>query len=178
MTTEHEIKNRHFLLTGITETEPFRSRGMGQRREVPVRNRHQHGGGLREQLELVQASSNSAVVIQRNSGMSEGLGISVEFESFPGIDLAFESLAREKSGIELLNVRRDDSHVEGEVVQATVFVPDGKLSHFENIVKDYLEYRVDSSGRPRDNRRVIDAIQQIRAGNFACALDRYYRVSF
>ena len=136
MTTEHEIRNRHFLLTGITETEPFRSRGMGQRREVPVRNRQQHGSGLRDQLALVQASSDSAIAIQRNAGMSEGLGISVEFESFRGIDLAFESLAREKSGIELLNVRRDDSHAEGEIIQATVFVPDGKLSHFENIIKD------------------------------------------
>ena len=163
MTTEHEIGNRHFLLTGITETEPFRSRGIGQRKDVPVRNRQQHGGGLRDQLALVQASSDSAIAIQRNSGMSEGFGISVEFESFPGIDLAFESLAREKSGIELLNVRHDDSHAEGEVIQATVFVPDGKLGHFENIVKDYLDYKVDSSGRRRDNRRMIDAVQQIRA---------------
>ena len=103
MTTEHEVTNRHFLLAGVTETEPFRSRGMGQRTEVPVRNRQQHGRGLRDQLTLVQASSDSAIALQRNSGMSEGLGISVEFESFPDIDLAFESLAREKSGIELLN---------------------------------------------------------------------------
>ena len=95
--------------------------------------------------------------------MSEGLGISVEFESFPGIDLAFESLARERSGIELLNVRSDDSHAEGAVIQATVFVPDGKLSHFENTIRDYLDYKVDSKDRARDNRKVIDAIQQIRS---------------
>ncbi len=163
MTTDYEIRNRHFLLTGVTETEPFRSRGMGQRPEVPVRDRQQHGGRLRAQLALVQESSDSAIALQQNSGMSEGLGISVEFESFPGIDLAFESLARDKSGIELLNVRRDDSHAEGEVIQATVFIPDGKLSHFENIITDYLEYKVDSRGHPRDNRKLIDAIQQIRS---------------
>ena len=136
---------------------------MGSRGEVLVRNRQEHGSNLRDQIALVQESSDSAVAVQRNSGMSEGLGISVEFESFPGIDLAFESLARERSGIELLNVRRDASQVETEVIQATVFVPDGKLGHFESLIEDYLDYRVDSNGSPRDNRRLIDAIQRIRA---------------
>ena len=84
----------------------------------------------------------------------------VEFESFPDIDLAFESLARERSGIELLNVRRD-----GDRTCATVFVPDGKLVHFENLIRDYLAEKRDSIGRPRDNRRLIDAIREIRAAS-------------
>ena len=163
MATEHEIRNRHFLLKGVTETEPFRTRGMGQRGEVPVRNRQQHSSVLREQLAEVQASSDSEVTIQRDSGISEGLGIRVEFESFPGVDLAFERLARERSGIEVLNVRRDDAHAEGEVTQATVFVPDGKLTHFEDLVRDYVDQKVDARGRPRDNRGLVDAIQRIRA---------------
>ena len=87
----------------------------------------------------------------------------MEFESFPGVDLAFESLARERSGIELLNVRRDDAHAEGEVTQATVFVPDGKLTHFEDLVRDYVDQKVDARGHPRDNRGLVDAIQRIRA---------------
>ena len=136
---------------------------MGSKRDVPARNRQQHGSNLREQLAQIWESSDSAVAMQRSAGMSEGLGISVEFESFPGIDLAFESLAREKSGIELLNVRRDASQTEAEVIQATIFVPDGKLSHFETLIRDYLDYKVDSSGKPRDNRRLIDAVQRIRA---------------
>ena len=65
MATEHEGRNRHFLLKGVTETEPFRSRGMGQRREVPVRNRQQHSSVLREQLAEVQASSDSEVSFSR-----------------------------------------------------------------------------------------------------------------
>ena len=84
----------------------------------------------------------------------------VEFESFPDIELAFESLARERSGIELLNVRRD-----GNRTCATVFVPDGKLVHFENLIRDYLAEKRDSIGRPRDNRRLIDAIREIRAAS-------------
>ena len=162
MTTEHEARNRHFLLTEVTETEPFRSGGMGRRPEVPERDRQQHSSALRGQLEEVQVSSESFVAAQRDSGMAEGLGIQVEFESFPGIDLAFESLARENSGIELLNVRLGLSDAGADITQATVFVPDGKLDHFEGLIKDYVEEKVDVIGRTRDNRRLIDAINQIR----------------
>ena len=92
--------------------------------------------------------------------MEEGLGLQVEFESFPDVELAFESLARERSGIELLNVRHEEDRT-----QATVFVPDGKLEHFEGLIQDYLAEKRDSRGHARDNRRLIDAIQQIRAAS-------------
>ena len=91
----------------------------------------------------------------------EGLGLQIEFESFSEVELAFESLARERSGIELLNVR----HEEGNRTLATVFVPDGKLDHFENLIRDYLAEKRDSAGRARDNRKLIDAIQQIRVAS-------------
>ena len=65
---------------------------------------------------------------QQAVGLVDGLGIQVEFESFPDIELAFESLARERSGIELQNVRHEESRT-----HATVFVPDGKLAHFERL---------------------------------------------
>ena len=163
MTTENENRNRHFLLSGVTETEPFRSRGMVPRPEVPERDRQQHSSALRGQLAEVQSSSDAYVTTQRDSGMAEGLGIQVEFESFPGIDLAFESLARENSGIELLNVRYGLSDSGADITEATVFVPDGKLEHFEGLIKDYVDHRVDAIGRTRDNRRLIDAINKIRA---------------
>ena len=81
--------------------------------------------------------------------------------------MAFESLTRERSGIELLNVRHEDGHT-----SATVFVPDGKLDHFENLIRDYLAEKRDGAGRPRDNRRLIDAIQRIRMASLH-ALERY-----
>ena len=87
----------------------------------------------------------------RNSaaGMEEGLGLQVEFESFPDIELAFESLAREHWGLELLNVRQEENRT-----HATVFVPDGKLEHFERLIREYLEENRDKSGNPRDNQRL------------------------
>ena len=84
----------------------------------------------------------------------------MEFESFPDIELAFESLAREHQGIELLNVRQEEDRT-----HATVFVPDGRLVHFEGLIRDYLSEKRDSIGRPRDNQRLIDAIRQIRAAS-------------
>ncbi len=89
--------------------------------------------------------------------MDEGLGLQVEFESFPEIELAFERLARERSGIELLNVRHTDDRT-----CATVFVPDGKLDHFERLIRDYLEEKRDSAGRVRDNRTLVDTVRAIR----------------
>ena len=97
---------------------------------------------------------------QQAAGIEEGLGLQVEFESFPDIELAFESLARERSGIELQNVRHEDNRT-----LATVFVPDGKLDHFEGLIRDYLEEKRDKAGRARDNRRLIDTIRQIRAAS-------------
>lgn len=74
--------------------------------------------------------------------------------------MAFESQARERSGIELLNLRQ-----ERDRTLATVFVPDGGLDHFERLIRDYLEERRDSIGRARDNRKLIDAIREIRAAS-------------
>ena len=154
-------RSRHFILQGFTETEAYRSpqRG-GSSRLVPERDRASHGGALQRQVEALRVEADAARDAQQAAGVDEGLGLQVEFESFPEIELAVESLARERSGIELLNVR----HV-GNRIHATVFVPDGKLDHFERLIRDYLEERRDRGGRARDNRRLVDAIAQIRAAS-------------
>ena len=159
MVDKNEDIHRHFILDGVTETEAFRSpqQGGGQS-EVPPRDRSQHGADLLRYVDELRQSANAAREAQMAAGMEEGLGLQVEFESFPEIELAFESLSRERSGIELLNVRESDN-----LTFATVFIPDGKLEHFEKLIGDYLAEKRDSAGRPRDNRRLIDAIRQIRA---------------
>ena len=151
---------RHFVLEGVTETEAYRSRGRGGRAPIPVRDRAGHGGLLLRQIDGLRTEAATASETQRQVGLEDGLGLQVEFESFPDIEMAFESLARERQGIELLNVRQDDHRT-----HATVFVPDGRLDHFEGLVRDYLSEKQDSIGRPRDNQRLIDAIRQIRAAS-------------
>ena len=48
MAEEPEGRRRHFILDGVTETEPYRypGSGGGDRSEVPARNRAQHGAAL------------------------------------------------------------------------------------------------------------------------------------
>ncbi len=156
-----EEKKRHFILEGVTETEAYRSpqQGRGQHPAIPERDRIRHGEALQRQIDGLRTEAESARQTQQAAGINEGLGLQVEFESLPDIELAFESLARERSGIELLNVRHDDR------TWATIFVPDGKLDHFEGLIRDYLAKKRDSLGRSRDNRRLIDAIQQVRAAS-------------
>lgn len=155
-----ERRHRHFILEGVTETEPYRSRGRDSRPNIPERDRAQHGRGLLDQINSLQSQAEYVREVQRDSGMEEGLGLRVEFESFPGIELTFKSLARERQGIELLNVRHEDNRT-----CATVFVPDGKLGHFEKLIAAYLERKRNRIGHPRDNRKLIDTIRQIRAAS-------------
>ena len=150
---------RHIILNGFSETEEFRSPPQGgSTPAIPGRNRAEHGSNLQSQLNELPSSDEIIVNDPLEPRSGEGSGIQVEFESFPEIDLAFESLARERSGIELLNVR----HI-GNTTFATVFLPDGKLSIFERFIEDYLAEKRDSIGRARDHQRLIDAIRYIRA---------------
>ena len=150
-------RHRHFILEGVTSAETFRPRGGGgQSKKIPSRDREQQGNALLRNIDTLRQHAADAANAQRDAGLEEGLGIQIEFRSFPDIDLAFESLARERQGIELRNVRHED-----ERVLATVFVPDGKLELFERLVRDYLTRKQDRNGRPR-NQRLIDAIANIR----------------
>ena len=162
MADEPDGLRRHFILEGVTETEPYRypGSGGGDPSEIPARNRARHGAALQRQIDELRGVAANAREAQQAAGMEDGLGLQVEFESFPDIKLAFESLARERSGIELLNIRD-----EGDRTHATVFVPDGKLDHFERLIRAYLAETRDKAGRPRDHQRLIDAIRQIRAAS-------------
>ena len=151
--------HRHFILEGFTDTESYRARARGGGRgTVPARNRQEHAATLTAQLADVRAAAQDAAAEAEDP--QDGLGIQVEFQSFRDIDLAFESLARENQGIELRNVRHRD-----DITYATVYVPTGKLEHFERLIRNYLDRRQDSIGRPRDNQRLLDAIQAIRAAS-------------
>lgn len=162
MTEADEGRLRHFILQDVTETGAYRYPGSVTRRgsAIPEQDRVRHGGALRRQIDELRGEAEFAREAQQNAGIEAGLGLQVEFESFPSLELAFESLARERSGIELLNVRHEENRT-----LATVFVPDGKLDHFERLIRDYLAEKRDSIGRARDNRRLIDAIRQIRAAS-------------
>ena len=83
-------RHRHFLLEGVTETEAYRYPGGGDRGStIPERDRVRHGGGLRGQIEGIRGEAESAREAQQDAGMEDGLGLRLEFESFPDVELAF-----------------------------------------------------------------------------------------
>src|ERR1051326_6598414 len=155
---DQERRYPHFVLEGITETETFRSPQQGGGpTNIPAQNRRTHGNRLKRQLRALQRTMDEARQAQLDAGLEAGIGLQIEFESFPDVELAFESLARERSGIELSNVRH-----EGNMTYATVFVPDGKLSRFEKLIRDYLERKRDKNGRLLDHHRLVNTIREIR----------------
>lgn len=161
MADHNELKKRHFILNGFAETERFsQPRQRIERASVPERDRHGHGTALLDQIGALRPVLEIARRTQEEAGFEGGFGLQVEFESFPDIELAFESLARENQGIELFNVRYDEQRT-----FATVFVPDGKLEHFERLIRDYLNEKHDRLGRVCDHKTLVNTIQQIRAAS-------------
>ncbi|MCG8549321.1 MAG: hypothetical protein MI799_02840 [Desulfobacterales bacterium] len=134
MGEENQQKRSHFLLGNLAHSEPFRPKGGGSSAVPPARKRKQYGTHLLGQIQQLKPVMDEARQIQVSAGLEpEGIGLCLEFESFDDVELAFERLARERSGIKLFNIRQDE-----ERTCATVFVPDGKLVHFKKLITDYL----------------------------------------
>ena len=161
MPNQRDNKQKHFILAGFTNTERFVTpRPSIVRTAIPSRNRAIHGMTLLGQLDSLRPHFEEARNIQQNAGLEDGFGLQVEFESFPDIEIAFESLARERSGIELLNVRFEEQRT-----YATIFVPDGKLTHFEKLIRDYIEEKKSINGHVLDHKSLVNTIQQIRTAS-------------
>ncbi|MCE2661110.1 MAG: hypothetical protein LW854_23270, partial [Rubrivivax sp.] len=125
-------------------------------------DRVQHGNALRAQLLALRPIAQQAVAAQKEQGLESGLGLQVQFVGQPDVALAFESLGYEggkdpQKKIEVLSVS-----VVGDTTYANVFVPDGKLAHFEKYVEDYLAERKNVSGRARDHHALLNTISAIR----------------
>ena len=159
MADQDDRRKPHFILEGTAETERFRRppRAIGSGTPQQDRDRNQHGGALLGKIDDLRPSFAIAREAKESAGLERGFGLQVEFESFPDIELALESLARENFGIELLDVRHDEQRT-----FATVFVPDGKLHIFENLIRAYLDETKDGGLGPR-NYKLLNTISEIRA---------------
>lgn len=158
MTNHAQDKRPHFVLSNTSEAKPFTAHtsGGGDTPHVPQLLRAQHGASLQTQLQTLKPIAEQAAATQHNIGLEGGVGLQIEFQSQPGIALAFESLANETQGIELLSIRE-----EGVYTYANVFVPEGKLAHFEKYVTSYLEEE-SKTGKPR-HQALLDTIESIRS---------------
>lgn len=160
MANQPQDKRPHLVLSQTSEPKEFtaHSPGGGNKVVVPEQSRNQHGAFLLAQLETVKPIVEQASQAQQNLGLESGLGLQIQFEGGFDVELAFESLGNETKHIELLSVRKD-----GDSTIANVYVPDGKLDHFEKYIAAYLDEKKDKNGKPNDHRKLIDTISAIRA---------------
>ncbi|MCF6256054.1 MAG: S8 family peptidase [Gammaproteobacteria bacterium] len=157
--TDRKDAKPHFFLgrTGKPELYTYSGGGGGEKPLIPEKNRQQHGSRLLGQLQQIQTDQQELKTEASDYPLESVIGIQIEFESFPDIALAVESLANETHKIELLNVtHRNDTTF------ATIFVPEGKLSAFEKKLRDYLSEKKNKNGGAIDNRPLIDAIRSFR----------------
>jgi hypothetical protein len=156
MADKYPAKLTHLLLTGTAVTELYMSpKTGGPAFKFPPQNRQAHGTSLKTQLEQMKTEEISLNQQRAALGIDTGMGITLLFESEPGFIMKLESLESTRSGIELLAAKE----IEGKTY-ATVFVPDGKLSHFINRVEKYLTEDT-IKGKPK-NQPLINSIAAIR----------------
>lgn len=161
MATNKDVR-QHIFLGGIGKPERYTyPRQVVINRNIPARDRESQASSLFTQLRNV---SESKLALEREAEgyeLESSIGVQITFDSFPGVELAFESLADSRQNIELLNVQFHD-----ESITATIFVPVEKINFLERKITDYLEEKKDRNGGARDNRSLIDAIQNIRRSAF------------
>ncbi len=68
-------------------------------RVIPEKNRPAHGANIQSQLTLVKKAQAQLEQQAEHYKFESRLGIQVAFESFPGVELAVESLAAAVQGI-------------------------------------------------------------------------------
>lgn len=147
----------HLQMVNRGIAQDYKSRpGRGPTVNTPPRNRATHGTALRNQLQaFVPIAQNRQ--LQREAMQLDQLvpdGITIEFQSAHGFDLAFKSLNLPSAGIELLNVKE----VNG-VTYATCYVPEGKLEVLITKVRQYIE-QTTLYGKPR-NQALVAGIESI-----------------
>lgn len=156
-------RRRHLVLANTSTAQAFTAPSSGGGSSaVPVLDRAQHGNALKAQLLALRQVVQQAVAAQKEQGLESGLGLQVQFVGQPDVALAFESLGYEvgkdaQKKIEVLSVR-----VDGDTTYANVFVPDGKLAHFEKYVEDYLAERKNVRGHALDHHALLNTISAIR----------------
>ena len=159
----------HFFLDSSVITQKFITPSTGGSSKpslTPAQNRLLHSKKLRHDLiaiseELIEIKADITDV-----PLKMGIGIQVEFESFPDTKLAVESLADAKHGIELYNIKTLIQDSQDKTI-ATVFIPEGKLHIFEKKITDYVNEKKTTKGKPKDNQKLIDSIQSIRTAVFS-----------
>lgn len=146
----------HIVVPTPPSTEPFTLAGQGGGSDKPTfgGNRKSHGERLTSEFEIAWDPPTYED--------SQPKGTFITFVSFPGLELAIESLDSQRKGEqpELIAVR-EVARPDGTVFEATVFIPTGKKEYFLSKLERYVEMAAEGSNKPR-NANLIEGIASIR----------------
>ena len=131
------------------------SGGGGGGINTPHRDRQSHTQRLLNQVEQIQQQESELIQKQKAFGLDVSNGIYLAFESEQGFELKFQSLDFQPSGIELCTVKEVDNQI-----IATVFVPEGKLTHFLKKITQYKEENT-ANNNPK-NKDLVESINAIK----------------
>lgn len=164
----NDFNKPHFLLNSnaVSHNFTYPNGGGGDSQTIPPQNRLVHSGKLRGDLATISTQLNTLKDNAKEIPLQMGIGIQVEFESFPDIEMAFGSLANDPKKIELHNIKTISQNNQTRTI-ATVFIPDGKLHFFTQKITDYLTEKKNKNGDAIDSQKLIDSIQSIRSAAFA-----------
>lgn len=143
-------------------TTPFTPHGAGggEGPSLPARDRTAHGRRLASAVQdAVDEGAGRKAASARAVGMEPDDGLILQFESFPGLELALESLEDRQAGAAMLSVRTVEQG-DAQVELATVYVPDRAVQRFLRKVESYLTEDT-ATGQPR-HRPLIDPMAAIR----------------
>ncbi|EPX9374725.1 S8 family peptidase [Yersinia ruckeri] len=164
MTEQTNDKRLHITLPKTSTTQPYTAHSLGRisSGSLPERDRLAHGQALNLQLQQVKAIAAQAREGQSNLALISGIGVQVEFVGQPDVALAFESLRNEKGRDKTKHIELLSIHQEGGVTSANVYIPDGKITHFENYIQDYLTEKRRADGVLVDHKSLINTLSTIR----------------
>jgi hypothetical protein len=164
----NKIYNKpHFVLNSIATPQRFTTPNIRiPPIVIPAQDRQKHSGSLRGDLAIVSTQLDTMRHNASDITLQMGMGIQVEFESFPDIKMAVDKLANATHKIELHNVKTITENNQTKTI-ATVFIPDGKLHTFEQKITDYVNQDRIVNGTVRDNQKLIDTISSIRTAAFS-----------
>jgi len=164
MPNQRPEQKPHLLVNETVTTQAYTRPRSGQGNNgfgLPPRNRQEHAQNLMAQLEAIQGQESGIVQEQKALGLNEGNGICIAFESSPEFQLKFQGLEFQRSGIELCSIKNDS-----EKDVATVFVPEGKLTHFLSRISAYRDedINVENPDRPTKpkNKEFVESVSEIK----------------
>jgi len=149
-----ELKHLFPKGTAATEQYTFPRKVRGPEFKVPPRDdRVGHAAKLVTEIRSAEQTARKESEAKPDEERPEG--VVLDFCSDPGFKLRLESLEVRRSGIELRNVR-----TAGDVMHATVFVPEGKVGIF---IRKFEAYATENTTTDKPKNKVlVESINQVR----------------